>query len=83
MMNKSGFFRVTFAKRGNNLYFKYQIRNELVTKELLSKDIMELKKKVENYGFLWGITDLEKAKENIQQYNLKALQGNYGVQVGD
>lgn len=80
-MNKTGFFRVTFAKRGNNKYFKYQIRNELVKKEIMARDIMELKNKVQGYGFLWGITDRIKAEENSQQYKLKALQGDYGIQI--
>ena len=82
-MNQSGFFRVSIAKRKNNKYFKYQIRNELIHKEIIKKDIYELKQIVEEYGFLWGIIDLKKAKDNKQKYNLKALQGRYGKQIGD
>ena len=44
---------------------------------------MELKKEVEKQGFLWGITDMEKAKENNDDYKLKALQGKYGKKVGE
>ena len=44
---------------------------------------MELKKEVEKQGFLWGITDIEKAKENSGDYKLKALQGKYGKKVGE
>ena len=63
-MNQSGFFRVSIAKRNTNIYFKYQIRNQLVNKEIIRKDIMELKESVEECGFLWGIIDKERAKEN-------------------
>lgn len=34
-------------------------------------------------GFLWGITDMEKAKENNGDYKLKALQCKYGKKVGE
>ena len=44
---------------------------------------MELKKDVEKQGFLWGITDMKKAKENNGNYKLKALQGKYGKKVGE
>ena len=80
-MNKTGFFRVTIAKRHGNDYFKYQIQNVLVKKEILAKDIMDLKKKVEAYGFLWGIIDKEIAEQNSGKYKLKALQGEYGIQI--
>lgn len=75
----TGFFRTTITKRNNNKYFKYQIRNRLVRKEIIAKDIMELKKKVEEYGFLWGIINKEEAEQHSGDYKLKALQGQYGI----
>ena len=77
-MSQTGFFRVTIAKRNDNKYYKYQIRNRLVHKEIVSKDIMVLKRKVEKYGLLWGIIDIKKAQKNNGDYKLKALQGKYG-----
>ena len=83
MGNQTGFFRVTIAKRRDKLYFKYQIRNELVKKEIIKKDIFELKEIVESYGFLWGIVDINKAIKYKGKYSIKNLQGEYGEQVGD
>lgn len=34
-------------------------------------------------GFLWGITDMKKAKENNSDYKLKIIQGKYGKKVGE
>lgn len=42
-----------------------------------------IEKEVEKQGFLWGITDMKKAKENNGNYKLKALQGKYGKKVGE
>ena len=83
MGNQTGFFRVSIAKRRDKEYFKYQIRNELVKKEIIKKDIYELKEQVEAYGFLWGIVDIDKAIQYKGQYSIKTLQGDYGIQVGD
>ena len=80
-MNQTGFFRVSIQKKGDNRYYKYQIRNRLIKKEIVSKDIMDLKNKVEKYGFLWGIINKEKAEKHSQKYKLKALQGKYGEQI--
>lgn len=77
----TGFFRVTTTMKDNNIYYKYQIRNRLVKKELSAKDILELKKKVQSYGFLWGIIDKDEAEKNSQKYKLKVLQGDYGIQI--
>ena len=83
MANKTGFFRVTIATRYGNNYFKYHIRNELIKKEQIRKDIYELKETVEECGLLWGITDITKAEKYKGKYNLKALQGRYGEKIGD
>ena len=82
-MNQTGFFRVSIAKRRNKNYFKYQIRNELVRKEIIRKDIYELKEAVEKYGFLWGIIDINKAIEYKGKYSIKILQGDYGERIGE
>ena len=79
----TGFFRTTTTKKNGTKYFKYQIRNRLVHKELMAKDIKDLKEKVESYGFLWGIIDIEEAEKHSGDYKLKALQGEYGIQIGD
>lgn len=81
MSNQTGFFRVTIAKRNENIYFKYQIRNQLIKKELIRKDILELKESVEKCGFLWGIIDIKKAYQYQGKYNMKTLQGRYGEKV--
>lgn len=82
-MSKTGFYRTTTQYKDNKQYFKYVVKNKLIFKEITRKDIMELKKEVEKQGFLWGITDLKKAKEHSGEYKLKALQGKYGKQVGE
>ena len=79
----TGFFRVFIKERNGKKYFKYQIRNRLVWKEFVRKDIYEFKKAVEQAGFLWGIIDKEEANKIKGQYNLQALQGRYGIQIGD
>lgn len=78
----TGFYRVFIKNVRGKKYFKYQIRNKLVRKEFIRKDIYELKKAVEEAGFLWGITDREEADKVKGQYNLRALQGKYGIQIG-
>lgn len=80
-MNQTGFFRTTIVKKNNNKYYKYQIRNKLIQKEIVSKDIMDLKNKVEKYELLWGIIDKNLAYENSGNYKLKSLQGKYGIQI--
>ena len=82
-MSKTGFYRTTTYKKDDKEYFKYTVKNKLIFKEITRKDIMELKKEVEKQGFLWGITDMKKAKENNSNYKLKALQGKYGKKVGE
>ena len=77
----TGFFRTTIAKKNGKEYYKYQIRNRLVNKEIYAKDIMDLKEKVELYGFLWGIIDKEEAEKHSGRYKLKSLKGEYGIQV--
>lgn len=79
-MSNTGFYRVFKVNQHNTDYFKYQIRNKLVEKEIMRKDILELKEAVEEAGFLWGIIDIDKAQENQGKYNLEALQGKYGIQ---
>lgn len=75
----TGFFRTTTTKKNGTRYFKYQIRNRLIHKEVMAKDIKDLKEKVEAYGFLWGIIDKEEAEQHSGDYKLKALQGQYGI----
>lgn len=49
----------------------------------MANDIKKLKDKVESHGFLWGIIDREEAEKHTGDYKLKALQGKYGIQIGD
>lgn len=79
----TGFFRVTKIKQHGRYYYKYSVRNKLVKKELMANDMKKLKDKVESHGFLWGIIDKEKAEKHTGDYKLKALQGRYGIQIGD
>ena len=80
-MSQTGFYRVFKTKRNKQEYFKYQIRNQLIKKEIVRKDIYELKQAVEEAGLLWGIVDKQKANNHKGQYNLKALQGRYGIKI--
>ncbi len=80
-MSETGFYRVFKTYKNNNEYLKYKINNKLIKKEITRKDIYELKQAVEEAGLLWGIIDIDKAKENSQKYKLKALQGKYGIQI--
>lgn len=77
----TGFFRTTITQKDGKDYFKYQVRNRLVHKELVSKDIKKLKEKVEANGLLWGIIDKELAEQHSGDYKLKVLQGTYGIQI--
>lgn len=79
----TGFYRVFETYRDGQRYFRYQIRNKLVKKEITRKDIYELKQAVEEAGLLWGIINLNEADKNKGKYNLEILQGRYGTQVGD
>lgn len=80
-MSETGFYRVFVVNRDNQKYYKYQIRNQLIRKEITRKDIYELKKAVEEAGLLWGITDIDKAETNKGKYNLYSLQGRYGLKI--
>ena len=77
----TGFYRVCKVERGYQEYYKYQVRNKLIKKEITRKDIYELKKAVEEAGLLWGITDIDKAETNKGKYNLYSLQGRYGLKI--
>lgn len=80
-MSETGFYRVFVVNRDNQKYYKYQIRNQLIRKEITRKDIYELKQAVEKAGLLWGITDIDKAKTNKGDYSLYTLQGKYGLKI--
>lgn len=77
----TGFYRVFKVERGYQKYYKYQVRNKLIKKEITRKDIYELKRAVEEAGLLWGITDIDKAETNKGKYNLYSLQGRYGLKI--
>ena len=77
----TGFYRVFKIERDKEEYYKYQIRNKLIKKEITRKDIYEQKKAVEEAGLLWGITDIDKAETNKGGYNLYSLQGRYGLKI--
>lgn len=80
-MSETGFYRVFKTKRKDIEYYRYQVRNKLLQKEITRKDIYELKQAVEEAGLLWGIIDLEKAKSNSQKYKIKSLEGAYGIKI--
>lgn len=82
-MGNTGFYRVIKHHHTDGDYYRYQIRNKLVHKEISRTDILELKQEVEKQGFLWGIIDIEKANQNKQIYNLKTLEGKYGLKIKD
>ena len=77
----TGFYRVFTIERDGQKYFKYQIRNRLIKKEITRKDIYELKQEVEKAGLLWGIVDIDKAYQYKGKYSLYSLQGKYGIRI--
>lgn len=78
----TGLFRVTIAKQSGQEYYKYQIRNRLINDSIMSNNILELKRKVIEKGYLWGIINKEEAQEIAKKDNIKPkdLQGRYGEQ---
>ena len=81
--NNTGLFRVSRIKNGNlkkGFRYSYQIHNDLVDMDIRRTDIMDLKRVVLERGLLWGITDLEKAKQTAieNETNIYALTGRYG-----
>lgn len=78
----TGLFRVTIAKQSGQEYYKYQIRNRLINDSIMSNNILELKRKVIEKGYLWGIINTEEAQEIAKKDNIKPkdLQGRYGKQ---
>ena len=77
----TGFYRVLKIKQNGKEYYKYKINNKLIKKEFVRSDILDLRRAVQNAGFLWGITDLEEAKKNTNGYSIGLLQGRYGIQI--
>lgn len=83
-LTNTGFYRVSKKRtKSGGIYYRYQIHNKLVDKELTRTDIFELKQAVEDCGFLWGIIDIPLANENKQIYNLETLQGRYGLKINE
>lgn len=93
MSNKSGLYRViqssysyeTSKGKQKKIRWKYKVKNELLNVELTSNDLLKLKIKVLEAHLDWGITDLDKAKKTAELGNcdIKDLQGQYGIQIGD
>lgn len=91
MSNQTGFYRVSRAdykyktKNGTKTKIKwvYQVNNNLITKQIKSDNLIKLKMKVLEEGFMWGIVDLEKAEKTalLGRCNIKDLQGKYGIQI--
>ncbi len=93
MSNQTGFYRVhrektiskTLQGDKTKYYWMYRVENELVKKTIRNKKLILLKLKVIEQGLNWGIIDMNKAKKSaeIDNCNIKDLQGKYGIQVGD
>lgn len=91
MANNTGFYRVhrqkykTQTLKGEKTKYQwvYKVDNELVKKTIKSKRLIILKLKVIEQGLVWGIIDLEKAKESAKKdkSNIKDLQGTYGERL--
>ena len=90
--NKTGFYRVsqsTYSYHKKNgrtikqIRWIYQVNNDLMKKKVQAKTLILLKMKVLENGLVWGITDLEQAKESakISKCDIKDLQGKYGIQL--
>ncbi|WP_295721508.1 hypothetical protein [uncultured Methanobrevibacter sp.] len=63
--------------------WSYRVHNKLVKKEIYDKDLLNLKKRVLDAGFLWGIVDVENALKTADEMgcNIKELEGRYGVKI--
>lgn len=77
----TGFYRVLEIHNNNNRYYKYKINNKLLRKEIVRRDILELKHEVEKAGLLWGITNISEAMRHIGNHDIYFLQGRYGIHV--
>lgn len=80
----TGFFRVTRInnpRSGFLLYYEYTIDTPLVFKKIKAHKLLDLKIKVQNKGFLWGVIDENLAKHTCYSQNepLFQLYGHYGV----
>lgn len=82
-MSNTGFYRVFIKKKNKKKYYVYQIRNKIINKDIVRKDIYELKKAVNQAGLLWGVIDIQQAKQHSQGYDMKMLQGKYGKQINN
>lgn len=80
-MSQTGFYRVSVITKNKQKYFRYKVKNKLIHKEITRKDIYELKKQVDKARLLWGITNIQQAKQHSQGYDIKILQGKYGKQI--
>ncbi|WP_405286429.1 GIY-YIG nuclease family protein [Methanobrevibacter sp.] len=68
--NSTGFWRVSKAKRSRvkiGYEFRYSTDYSKNKKDIVNKDILKLKKAVEEKGFEWKIIDEDKAKKTIIQ----------------
>lgn len=65
--------------------WSYRVHNKLVKKEIYDKDLLNLKKRVLEAGFLWGIVDLKNALKTAEEIgcNIKELEGKYGIKIND
>lgn len=79
----TGFYNTVLKTEKGRRYFKYQVNNKIVSKEIKKKDILTLKKTVEELGLLWGVYDLELAYQFKGKYDLKELTRRYGLQCQD
>lgn len=82
-MNNTGLFRVHKTYYKKEPLFIYAIRNELVHDKITSKNLLKLKNEVENKGYLWGITEMDKAISiaNETELQIEDLQGKYGLKM--
>ena len=67
----TGFYRVYKVCIKEKEYYKYKIQNKMLWKEIVRKDINELKKAVEEAGLLWGIVNLHEAQKHKGKHNIK------------
>jgi len=68
--NSTGFWRVSKVKKSRNKIgyeFRYSTNYSKNKKEFVNKNILKLKKAVEENGFEWKIIDEDKAKMTIRQ----------------
>ena len=82
MATATGLYHVTKVKNytGNKPYrYAYQMRNEICAVDIRSVDILTLKKRVIEAGFIWAITDKDLAIITANEEHINPMDLNSNI----